>query len=344
MSIEINGKIYRNLQEQVEKNKEDIEALPEQEPGETYTAGSGIDITENVISVDNTVALKSELFSGDYDDLTDKPDLTVYATKSELNGYIKNNDLDYASTFRGKGVYVKNEGAYTSTSYGDGAIGRSVPNQPGYTYTLPDATGTLALTSDIPSTTNFVTLDGTQTITGEKIFQNILIVKDMDNSKLCLSANTHVTGIGSAVIWFSHPDYNINKKYKLPHADETGTNIYTLATTADIPTLSGLTMYNYKITISGLDSGTSTARSAAYIISLPYQWDYSSLTKYNIIHLVPVNSIVADTATTSNKGVGVFSWQSGTMAQIRWVDGTYTLMDFTGGFDATVEAGQPAHW
>jgi hypothetical protein len=41
-------------------------------------------------------------------------------------------------------------------------------------YTLPDATGTLALTSDIPSLTNYVTLDGTQTITGLKTFSGLL--------------------------------------------------------------------------------------------------------------------------------------------------------------------------
>ena len=39
--------------------------------------------------------------------------------------------------------YVKAEGQYTSTSYGDGAIGRNIPNQPGYTYTLPDKSGIL---------------------------------------------------------------------------------------------------------------------------------------------------------------------------------------------------------
>ena len=32
MSIEINGKVYRNLQEQVEKNKEDIEVLDQKIP------------------------------------------------------------------------------------------------------------------------------------------------------------------------------------------------------------------------------------------------------------------------------------------------------------------------
>jgi hypothetical protein len=43
-----------------------------------------------------------------------------------------------------------------------------------YTYTLPSATGTLALTSDIPSLTNYVTLDTAQTITGAKTLTALL--------------------------------------------------------------------------------------------------------------------------------------------------------------------------
>lgn len=55
--------------------------------GHTYTAGAGIDITNDEISVDNTVALKSELFSGDYNDLTNKPtipDISGLATTDAL--------------------------------------------------------------------------------------------------------------------------------------------------------------------------------------------------------------------------------------------------------------------
>ena len=61
---------------------------------QTYTGGTGIDITNNVISVDNTIATKSELFSGDYDDLTDKPDLSVYAESSDLATVATSGDYD----------------------------------------------------------------------------------------------------------------------------------------------------------------------------------------------------------------------------------------------------------
>ena len=44
MSIEIKGKVYRNLQEQVEKNKEDIEAITKDKTVTIYTHILTIDV------------------------------------------------------------------------------------------------------------------------------------------------------------------------------------------------------------------------------------------------------------------------------------------------------------
>ncbi|MEE3416022.1 MAG: hypothetical protein VZR53_11705 [Prevotella sp.] len=101
----------------------------------TIEAGYGIDINGNTISIDQSIV----------------------ALKTELNQFIKNNDTSYSAVFRGKGVWVKAEGAYTATSYGDGGIARSLPNQPGYTYILPDKSGTFAMTSDIITSYNDLT-------------------------------------------------------------------------------------------------------------------------------------------------------------------------------------------
>ena len=121
--------------EELQKNHPDPSASWGGGSGGDYTAGYGIDITNDEISIDQEVV----------------------ASKSELNGYIKDNDLNYSATFRGKGVWVKAEGAYTATSYGDGSIARSIPNQPGYTYDLPNKSGTVAMTSDIITSYNDLT-------------------------------------------------------------------------------------------------------------------------------------------------------------------------------------------
>lgn len=42
--------------------------------------------------------------------------------------------------------------------------------------------------------------------------------------------------------------------------------------------------------------------------------------------------------------MGRFHWQTGTIAQVDWVDGTFTFFDFVGGFDATIEPAAPQHW
>lgn len=62
MAINIDGKTYRNLQQQVLQNMNDIQEIKEQGTGETYSAGTGINISdENVISIDNTVATKADI-------------------------------------------------------------------------------------------------------------------------------------------------------------------------------------------------------------------------------------------------------------------------------------------
>ena len=50
MSIEIKGKVYRNLQEQVEKNKEDIEAITKDKTVTIYTHILTNDVDPNLHS------------------------------------------------------------------------------------------------------------------------------------------------------------------------------------------------------------------------------------------------------------------------------------------------------
>lgn len=66
--IKINGKEYRNIQEQVAKNQEDIEELKNTPAVDAYTKAEA----------DAKFETKEEAFSGDYDDLTNKPTILEY--------------------------------------------------------------------------------------------------------------------------------------------------------------------------------------------------------------------------------------------------------------------------
>lgn len=135
MAIEINGKVYRTPLEQIKKNKDDIEELQ----GQGYTAGTGIDITNNEISVDEDVAMKTDL---DYNNLSNKPDLTVYA---KLNDDTQNITANTVTVTPGAG--------YIHTTYDATTIHMSIPRTPGYTLNIPTKDGTLATTGDIPTYT-----------------------------------------------------------------------------------------------------------------------------------------------------------------------------------------------
>lgn len=118
--------------------------------GETYTAGDGIDISEeNVISIDNTVALKSDIpsvsdfitedevdtkledyelksdaFSGDYNDLENKPSIpTNTSDLTNDSGFITNSALSGYATE----TWVENKGYITGITSSD------VTNALGYT-------------------------------------------------------------------------------------------------------------------------------------------------------------------------------------------------------------------
>ena len=93
----------------------------------------------------------------------------------------------------------------------------------GYTLTLPNKTGTIALTSDLPSSTNFVTIADTQTITGLKIFN------DTGSGAIALKYNN---GTYSTYFHPTSETQTSNLDIRLPNKSGT------VATTSDLPTFS----------------------------------------------------------------------------------------------------------
>lgn len=318
--------------------------------GGDYTAGEGIDITGDVISIDEEVVakktdipdvsdfvtdtdlntaladyeLKSEAFSGSYDDLTDKPTLATVATTGDYEDLLNKptipvvpsvlsaftNDVGYITgitsadvvtalgytpgTSNFSGDYddltdkptipdstsdlINDSGFITgitssmiisalgytpgtssfSGSYNDLTDKPTIPtktsdlqNDSGFItgVTWNDVTGkptfaTVATSGDyddllnkpvIPDTTNFVTTNTNQTIGGNKTFSSGILETHNNHSG---DGNTHnyTTTIYADEIRYVDSLSLDNVHLLYP---EKGTGLYTIATTDDIPSLSG---------------------------------------------------------------------------------------------------------
>ena len=95
---------------------------------------------------------------------------------------------------------------------------KSTSDNTTYTLTLPNQTGTIALTSDIPSLDNYVTLDGVQTISGKKTFSGgLAITKADENENMTYFLGIDAFANGGTVKWTNKSDI------KLPYSQITGT-------------------------------------------------------------------------------------------------------------------------
>lgn len=78
MAIEIDGKVYRNLQQQVQKNMDDIEEIKAAMP---YPSNEYYNKTEADEKFEAKEDLATVAETGDYEDLLNTPDLTIYSRK-----------------------------------------------------------------------------------------------------------------------------------------------------------------------------------------------------------------------------------------------------------------------
>ena len=178
--------------------------------GSEYTAGTGIKITNDNISIDETVVatkndipdvsgfisdddlskvledyeLKSEAFSGSYNDLIDKP--TIPTKTSDLtndSGFITDSSLPNMNNYYNKTEVDNIVENIELTPGPQGPQGEPGPQGPagadglttsitvnGNTYTQVNGDITLPDYPSIPSTDNLVTTNTAQTISGNKTF------------------------------------------------------------------------------------------------------------------------------------------------------------------------------
>ena len=118
--------------------------------GPTYSAGDGIDITNNTISVDNTVALKSEI-----------PDVSNFVTEAEVSGMIPDvsnlvSDDELTAAVSGKSdkfVVLEYQGSYT-WDYVQGLVDNNILVYCKYN-------NTMCVLTDVPSSNaGFFTFNG----------------------------------------------------------------------------------------------------------------------------------------------------------------------------------------
>lgn len=143
------------------------------------------------------------------------------------------------------------------------------------TYTLPDATGTLALTSDIPSLANYVTLNGIQSITGEKTFANNTLKLAATGTGGLVTFLSNISGTGLTSSGSNAFGFNSNNDIYFAGSDKVGgvfafnntaVRTYTLqnangtlAFISDIPSLAGYVPYTGATTFVDLGANSATA-------------------------------------------------------------------------------------
>lgn len=298
----------------LQKNHPDPSASWGGGSGGSYTGGDGIDITNNVISVDNTVAKKSDIptktsdltndsgfitssaltsyvtttqledalddyalstdiptevsqltndagyttqtwvenqgystFSGDYNDLTDKP--TIPTVNDPTITFVQGSTI--------KGTIHLNQSENSSIVFDAGGTGTvawdDITNKP--TFSTVATSGSYNDLSDKPTIpTNYVTTDTTQTVTGAKTFQGGLIT---ESTTFGMKMNI----VPSRFTYDYDNQGTIERTlFDLPTSKTPGTEqaptTYTLATTDDIPDTTNFVTTNTAQTISGTKTFT----------------------------------------------------------------------------------------
>ena len=308
----VNGQGYFIYRDNVE-SKVILFGLPSSKTGgtEQHPTKYTLATTEDIPSLDGYATQTwvenqgYSKFSGSYNELTDTPDLSIYAQSSNLSTVATTgsyndltdkptlatvatsgsyNDLTDKPTIPDTSNFVTIDTNQTITGFKDFDAGklrikRSSPIPMGLTFTpdrfvfnandgvayfnlpisKPKGTSdapteyTLATTDDIPGTSNFVTLDNAQTITGAKTFQGGLITK---NTTFGMDMNI----VPSRFIYTYNNQGTIERTlFDLPTEKVAGTEqeptTYTIATTDDIPTVNNPTI---TFTQGGATKGTIT--------------------------------------------------------------------------------------
>lgn len=200
--INVDGKVYRNIQEQVKKNQEDIESCEEKIANQEAVIGNlQIDIDSKIPlsqkGVENGVATLNEGARIPNDQMPEYPTFTNAEISGDLNvgddiyvtnGGVKiqddNNDYTGVDNFSGADI--------DTTYYSKGINILNADDDTNYNLSFPAKDGTLATTDDIQeskyaytyvNTTTYTTLDSFLATKGESQYIYLYPIDTTDTSK-----------------------------------------------------------------------------------------------------------------------------------------------------------------
>lgn len=231
----------------------------------------------NAVSGVSQILNKPTLFSGSYDDLTNKPDLSTYYLNSNPSGFISNlSTFTTTNLLEGSNLYFTNTRARSSISQGTGitynastgVITNSAPDQ---TVTITSGAGiqitgtypsfTVVNTAVTPTINNSVirTLNNNYTISATRL-------AEVSYSVTCTVTNPLLVGTSTATAYL---EYSVNGGSSWATVNQTGNTsgvglaVAVAITNSQTTTLTGTIPANATVRIRTTTSGTA---SVTYVI------------------------------------------------------------------------------
>lgn len=232
--------------------------------GTAYTAGTGIDITNDTISVDNTVAMKTDIPTNYVTTDTAQNITGVKTLQSPIlnNSTIRSQAQGYYTYFDRKMENVETALNIKTVTTSDATrTDLKIDNVTIYdasTQLIPDAriSSNIARVSDIP--TNYVTTNTAQTITGIKTFSDNIKTDTVYNTN-----NNPILQIYNSTIRVGNSNYGLKllgDSTRPEYSMDSGTNYNQLALLSDIPTVNDSTI---TFTQGGVTKGTITLNQSS---------------------------------------------------------------------------------
>ena len=237
--------------------------------------------------------------------------LQMYSTTLTSNFLFSSNSF---------GTNINNDLFYSKNSSNRSVL--SFNNTAERTYTFPNTTGTIALTSDIPSLAGYVTLDTTQTLTGFKTFSAPIAGGSGDYIDLT-SAPLKIVGTNN--IW-RIPHTSTSATQSGVYNYEAGKHVYWGEGT------DGGDYYfrgrNFKVTSDAENFSVSTL-GAAYVRSTLQVGGVAITGNSNSFYNAATETAVAIKQTSGDGQVALSLWNNGTTGENRFTrfftEGTATL-------------------